>query len=188
MPNENDDDIWTIVNGKKVLKDGKTFRIGMRFMDSKNLDAVQIAVMRDGKTWRIGDTGQGVNRPGFRVAKTMSPGGAHLRDDLATAYRENDDYLRTAYLGDTKQAPPAPTMTEDHYSAYDSDLQNAWRGTDQNPPTGAGSHGPIGQRAGDVCMTNAKETGHLRLVNGVLTCVADRQSDAAKDARTQYEI
>jgi hypothetical protein len=41
--------------------------------------------------------------------------------------------------------------------------------------TGFGSHGPRGQQAGDVCMTNDKREGRLRMVKGQLVCVAVKQ-------------
>jgi hypothetical protein len=37
------------------------------------------------------------------------------------------------------------------YRAYDAEKATEWMG---NPPTGAGSRGPIGQRAGDLCTLN----------------------------------
>jgi hypothetical protein len=37
------------------------------------------------------------------------------------------------------------------YRAYDAEKATEWMG---NPPTGAGSKGPIGQREGDICNLN----------------------------------
>jgi hypothetical protein len=57
------------------------------------------------------------------------------------------------------------------YAAYELELGNRWRTRDDDPPTGAGSHGPIGQREGDLCTINGF-AGVLRPgPDGKLVCV-----------------
>ena len=66
------------------------------------------------------------------------------------------------------------------YDEYDAAISEQWR----NPPSGAGSHGFVGAREGDLCTLNG-ETGHLRRGNdGKLHCVT-REKDAISvtDAR-----
>ena len=65
------------------------------------------------------------------------------------------------------------------YDAYHHDLVNAYKssphGFGGDPSvTGAGSHG----RAGDACTINGR-AGHLKLINGELQCVPDRQDAAS---------
>jgi hypothetical protein len=50
--------------------------------------------------------------------------------------------------------------------------------SDESPVTGFGSGAFGGQREGDVCTIDGWP-GHLKQVNGPLTCVADRQQDSA---------
>jgi hypothetical protein len=73
------------------------------------------------------------------------------------------------------------------YDAYTRDLVNAWRnpGFGGNETiTGAGSHGSVGQREGDLCTIDGKP-GHLRMVNAALRCVPDRV-DAAAERRCPH--
>lgn len=60
------------------------------------------------------------------------------------------------------------------YQQYDADASNAWRNSET--PTGAGERGSRGQQEGDLCTLNG-QPGHLRNVNGKLTCVADPDED-----------
>lgn len=60
------------------------------------------------------------------------------------------------------------------YRDYDDSVTNAWR-----TPTGAGSVDPRGQEVGDLCTINGAP-GHMRMINGVLTCVADPSQSARR--------
>jgi hypothetical protein len=53
---------------------------------------------------------------------------------------------------------------------------NAWRS--DPTPSGVSSQPAAGPRVGDVCMID-NEPGTMQMVNGQLTCVAHRRSDAA---------
>jgi hypothetical protein len=73
------------------------------------------------------------------------------------------------------------------YTEYERRLVNAWRDA-ANPPTGAGSHGPIGAREGDLCTIDGAP-GHLHRIGGRLICIPDkaRRRDAmpVQDERQQ---
>ena len=56
---ENDEEDFEILNGKKVLKDGRTLRVRTTMLDSRSLYPVRIS---DG----TGDP-LSLNRPGFRM-------------------------------------------------------------------------------------------------------------------------
>src|ERR1700733_8162276 len=68
------------------------------------------------------------------------------------------------------------TQRQSLYDRYDDDITSAW----QNPPTGVGSHGFVGCQVGDLCTVRGGggaygvegSPGHLRSINGTLTCVA----------------
>src|SRR5262249_59609697 len=68
------------------------------------------------------------------------------------------------------------------------DLANAWKR--KPPPSDAAANGGYGsgefrgQRAGDACMTDDKEPGHLVAENGRLVCRADKRQDASPPPRT----
>ena len=73
--------------------------------------------------------------------------------------------------------PVAKAIARDE---YEEEITNAWR----NPPTGAGSSGPRGQRSGDTCTINGYP-GHLEEDDdGKFVCVPDRQR---KDAATSLD-
>lgn len=55
------------------------------------------------------------------------------------------------------------------YRWYDEQVTSAYK---NKPPTGVGEHGSRDQQEGDLCTINGAP-GHLRNLNGELTCVAD---------------
>jgi hypothetical protein len=61
------------------------------------------------------------------------------------------------------------------YDAYEHDLVNAWRGTDEyKNPGWSGQSGEVrGSVEGQVCKTNGGRPGHLKMVNGKMVCVPD---------------
>jgi hypothetical protein len=70
----------------------------------------------------------------------------------------------------------AKRRLDDAYRDYERDLVSAYKTQDQdNPPIGEGSKGPRGQQVGDPCTINGWP-GHLKMVNGKMTCIPDRQS------------
>jgi len=74
------------------------------------------------------------------------------------------------------------TITRDRsvYAAYDAAAEVAYKNV------GAGERETLGQRVCDVCRFGPEGArGHLKMINGELTCVADQQEDAAsfKDDR-----
>jgi len=62
------------------------------------------------------------------------------------------------------------------YAQYDAEAEVAYKRGD-DPQTGFGARDAVGQRVGDLCTIDG-ERGHLRMVDGKLTCVVDRSSDA----------
>ena len=68
------------------------------------------------------------------------------------------------------------------YDAYDAAIRREYA----NPPTGVGSHGPVGARVGDLCTIDGSP-GHLKVVHGGLKCVPDKRSaDATQDLTELY--
>jgi len=66
------------------------------------------------------------------------------------------------------------------YAVYDAAAEVAYKNV------GAGERETLGQRVCDVCRFGPEGArGHLKMINGELTCVADQQEDAAsfKDDR-----
>lgn len=63
---------------------------------------------------------------------------------------------------------------------YDSEVSSAWEG---KPPVGFGSHGPQGEKEGDVCMTNNGRRGKkIDVGGGRLVCIEDpRASDYLRE-------
>jgi hypothetical protein len=142
----NEDD-FEIVNGKKVLKDGRKLTVGLAMMDS--LDEVQRAVAN--KT-RITDAqgGTGLHRPGFRVSKAFPRDqsiydsyeqmkAAEFKCDVtgaAIGHQEGDSCTKngnrgTMHLIEGKwTCVPNNSATDakaEAYAIYDYDLVNAWR-------------------------------------------------------------
>jgi hypothetical protein len=124
----------------------------IRYLDDDNDD-----ILRDGETLRArmalidgalsdrlrvtdaAGSAVGLNRPGFRLLSGGDAGDQLARDRLAE-------------------------MRSEAYRLADDANVNAWK----NSPTGVGSHGPIGQREGDLCR---------------LTRVADGRRETMQDER-----
>jgi hypothetical protein len=108
----NDDDDFIVINGKKVLKDGRSLRVRLDLMDR---DGHQEAALR---------------RPGPRHAsdaaaderREVAYGG--FLADLGRAWEQPDPPPATA---DTK--PPITDAREAALAAHDADLTSAWKGT-----------------------------------------------------------
>jgi hypothetical protein len=146
-----------------MLKDGQVLRVSMIARDSRLSPLQRSVAASTADRARVTDgTGdwRGLHRPGFRV--------------------QVDDRGRS--------------LLDEAYAAYDTDVTNAWR-HDAQPrgswfeSTGFGSHGPIGQQVGDVCMTDDRSEGRLRMVKGQFVCVAVKSQDEndrndASDSRT----
>jgi hypothetical protein len=160
------DDFETVLdhNGRRVriLKDGGRYRVPLMFRDGINpsLTSLQRSVA---SRHQLSDAELASCRPGFRYgARTVDR--QALSDAKAKAYALYDAEISRQYL-----------MPE---------------GFGGDPPIiGAGSHGPIGQREGDVCTVRGPEfaesfgsPGHLRLRHGQLVCVPDNAGDAQRDA------
>jgi hypothetical protein len=60
---DHDDDIFTIVNGKKVVRDGKRIRVATTFMDT----AIRKDVMHFGRVTAPSGNDLALHQPGFRV-------------------------------------------------------------------------------------------------------------------------
>jgi hypothetical protein len=71
------------------------------------------------------------------------------------------------------------------YLDYERELASRWR--DQNYPNGAGSSGPIGQQAGDLCSINGA-AGVLRPgPDGRLVCIPNKQSFKGSNGNDEDE-
>ena len=128
-----------------ILQDGQSFRVSMTQRDSLSPLQRSVAVARDSK-------------PVITDGRTTDP----------TAL--NRPGFRVPTVNDRK-------ATRDAYAEKDFQDSVAWR-TDAQPrgqssESGFGSKGPIGQRAGDICMTGGHAPGHLHNINDQLVCVPD---------------
>ena len=95
------------------------------------------------------------------------------------------------HLSDVQRAVAADAAARDAreqaYRQYDVDIQKAWRNGDadpwsnNNPPTGAGSHGPLGARPGQPCTKNGWKGTLKRAADGSLYC-----DIGAHDAQPQF--
>jgi hypothetical protein len=106
----NDDDDFMLINGKKVLKDGRSIKVPMTFMDNKT-------VMADGA----------LHRPGPRpVADTKST------EAKASAYdamvHDLSDAWRKPLPEEEKKALPTADARESAYDGMVRGVENAWRG------------------------------------------------------------
>ena len=67
------------------------------------------------------------------------------------------------------------------YEAVEYADSTAWQrppGRDADDPvTGSGEVPFIGTRVGDVCMTDSKQSGHMKMIDGMMQCVADPVSN-----------
>jgi hypothetical protein len=92
---DNDDDDFELINGRKVLKDGRTLHVPMTRMSMMDgLDEVQRAVARDAEKHRVTDANGstlGLHRPGFRVSDVFAT------DERRRIYDGYDAELRDAY-------------------------------------------------------------------------------------------
>jgi hypothetical protein len=184
-----------------IIRSGVVMRTRLMMIDG---DSVQRAIARSRNAAHLtdaaGNTGSAMHRPGFRCLLQDDVGErakeeAHIEYDrmIRDAYKapnrikhfgpkgafvgyseEESDKSRRQREGDDTE-----TETSDArqlaYDAYEADLTTSYL----NPPDipGAGSHGPpIGQREGDVCMTNNGIAGHLQRGEDGFVCVPDRNT------------
>jgi hypothetical protein len=159
------DNFETIIDAhgrrRKVLRDGGVMRVPLMLRDGQpnpTLSPTQHAIAASRR--QLSDQELASCRPGFRFAKD-----AALRDAKAKAYALYDAEIGRAYL-----------------------VPEGFGGDPRI--TGAGSHGAIGPREGDVCQVKGPEfaasfgqPGHVRMRNGALVCVPDR--DDAADAKAR---
>jgi hypothetical protein len=141
--------------GEPVLRSGESMRVSM--MDSRT--AWLDDAMRS--TYAAGERLGLHNKPSLHI----TDGGGDSSDGLRRpGYRLADGIQRDMSI----------------YAAYDAEAEVAYKNV------GAGERGALGQRVGDVCRFGPEGVrGHLKMIDGELTCVADRQEDAAsfKDER-----
>jgi hypothetical protein len=108
--------------------------------------------------------------------------GQHLRvpmrliDQLQRELRDDGDDDAGSHkpgyrITDAQQHDPSV------YKTYDDDIETAW----QKPPSG----GFVGQREGDLCTIDGAP-GHLKTINGELSCVPDRERDASSTMDAIY--
>lgn len=151
-------------NSDGILKDDVSVRLPMFMIDGKMKMADVHTAMQVVNSGRY-------NRPGFRSG--LQQDAAAAADARADAYLEYETRLTRAY----KDA----------------------RGDD--PDVGFGENGSLDLQVGDVCTVSTGggkfgpegSRGHVKMVNGVLTCVADHlraggsedPRDSMTDARTQ---
>lgn len=154
VDDDEDDDVF---NADGILKDGRTYRVPMRFCD-----ALQQSVAACSANARVRHTERPTHalitdvhgdplelqRPGFRILSGDSYEARTVRD------RARDECERA-------------------YEAADKELKNAFR----NPPTGFGSREFRGAKEGDLCTIDGSP-GHLKLIDGTLRCVPDKRNDA----------
>lgn len=106
----NDDDDFMIINGKQVLKDGRTLRVGMTFMDNKTV------------------ADNAMHRPGHRTTDAkVNDDARHLAyagmvHDVSTAWQRPGEAVEIA----TDKKPPADA-SDKAYSAMVAGLTDAWR-------------------------------------------------------------
>jgi hypothetical protein len=161
MRQYDDDDAFELIDGKKVLRDGRRLRVPLMFRDGVNpaLTALQRSVA---SRHQLSDEELASCRPGFRYGRRSALDRQAMSDAKAEAYALYDAELRQKYL--------TP------------------EGLGGDPRiTGAGSRGAIGQREGDVCTVRGPEfasafgsPGHLRMRNGQLVCVPDNARDISR--------
>jgi hypothetical protein len=93
--NRNDDADYEYIDGKRILKDGRTYRAGPVTL----MDSLQRAVSRNSSPARIttadGRSGIALNKPGFRILAEDDAGAYHR----ARAYREYETQLCDAWRG-----------------------------------------------------------------------------------------
>jgi hypothetical protein len=115
----------------------------------------------------------GVVRDGGRVKVRMTAMDHLIHDALDRSSRVIDASLhRPGFRTDSQAYRDGRAARARAFQLYDAEAENSWR----NPPTGFGSGEVRVQRAGDLCTIDG-HAGHLRHVNGVLTCVPDSNAD-----------
>jgi hypothetical protein len=88
---EFDDDDFEIINGKPILKDGRTFRTPVRFMDSPQRIAAADADARQ----RVAEAYRERNAYYEDAWRAEAP--ATRADDAATAYDQRSEWLANAW-------------------------------------------------------------------------------------------
>ncbi len=152
MRTHDEEEFENAFDANGMLKDGVTrVRVPIKMMDSAG-GLLDTASARD------------------LIASTDDKHSVH---DAAIQYVQAR--LRDRRPGFTR-ATPASTRNV-LYDSFDQAISQQWRA----PPTGAGSRGPRGAQAGDVCTIDGWP-GHLRSVDGELKCVADKKRAAADQA------
>jgi hypothetical protein len=131
----NDDDPF---DERGVLKDGRSFRVPLRMVDGRavdaSLDAWEDEAREQAETWSAARDGgaddAALRRPGWRV-----PGGGNASDKLLR------DGLRQ--------------LRDDAYAARDAEVANAWRAG--NPPRStADDAGPPGDASDNSSQDGAR--------------------------------
>jgi hypothetical protein len=80
-------------------------------------------------------------------------------------------------------ATDARSTDLDVYAEYEKFLVDSWK----TPSiTGAGERGQVGAREGDLCTIDGRP-GHLKKVNGELSCVPDAQQDHQQRMAQLYD-
>ena len=172
MINTTDDDFEIVrgIDGKpvRVLRDGGRIRVSMQMRD---------AALRDQRRGR-----KVKYDPRGRLAGTEE-WEEEEADDSMTIHdgRGNPCGHRPGFLIATDAAARSAKLKA--YRDYQRDLESAYK----NPPTGAGSKGPRGQREGDLCTINGAP-GHLQMRGGQLVCVPDRRSDQPDPASDHRSV
>ncbi len=154
----NDDDDDFDENG--ILRDGRTFRVPMRALDSLQRDVAEHfggrkAVQAGQKIVDgYGQGGLALNRPGFRMNATGQ--------NDQSFYDEYDARIATAY------------RDADHTAGVE----------------GAGEREFVGKRVGDRCVCKGRndlgrqgDRGHIAEIDGELVCVSDNHREDGVDMR-----
>jgi hypothetical protein len=81
-----DDDIFTIVNGKKVVKDGKRIRVATTFMDG----AIRKQVAHFGRVTDATGSDMGLHQPGFRLNSRVSAADRNKIYDRYDQQKQNE--------------------------------------------------------------------------------------------------
>jgi hypothetical protein len=84
---DDDDDFEVLADGRRVLKDGRTYRV----TDSLPTHYDELRVVDGG-----GNAGLALQRPGFRVADAGNVG-KRMRDEIDAAYADYENDLTSAW-------------------------------------------------------------------------------------------
>jgi hypothetical protein len=139
-----------------VLRDGETLRVPLHMRDHETLSPQQREVMAD-KAARLED--EAAKRFGLDDGLALHRPGQRFAVDAAA--RERVEQARAEWI---------------------DEMTTAW----QRQPVADASSGEFrGAREGDVCTVREGgvgegSPGHLRMVNGKLTCVPDQRRDAPR--------